>query len=155
MNLMIPLLLTANPFLVGGRVGSPGRKLRVAMMPGPCVPDDELLEMFGLLPATPPSPSTTSSVSPIAGAACVGRRRLCRAAHVLARHAVKAKDHRAVHQRLLETSTPRGSATCYGLVHRARMHDTTEARNSTRRCATSSAMQPARRDGRSCRAPAG
>jgi hypothetical protein len=128
MNLMIPLLLTANPFLVGGRVGSPGRKLRVAMTPGPCVPDDELLEMFGLLPATPPSPSTTSS---------------------------KAKDHRAVHQRLLETSTPRGSATCYGLVHRARMHDTTEARNSTRRCATSSAMQSARRDGRSCRAPAG
>jgi hypothetical protein len=36
----------------GGDRGGPGTKLRAAAAaPGPCIPDDALVEMFGLLPA--------------------------------------------------------------------------------------------------------
>jgi hypothetical protein len=36
----------------GGDSGGPGPKLRAAAVaPGPCIPDDTLVEMFGLLPA--------------------------------------------------------------------------------------------------------
>ncbi|PWZ11146.1 hypothetical protein Zm00014a_028226 [Zea mays] len=36
----------------GGDSGGPGPKLRAAVAaPGPCIPDDALVEMFGLLPA--------------------------------------------------------------------------------------------------------